>query len=300
MTDASITPEVAEALASTRATAKRYAKNFYYGMRLTPEPKRSALYAVYAWMRAADATGDGPIAVPNDANHVGGDLPQRLAAWEDFREQTVAALHPAAPLPPGDIWTALRYVRQRFDLPGAPLWGMLDGQRDDLTHRGFDDFDGLYVYCTRVASTVGAVCVHLWGHDDDPAVAQLAEYRGVALQLTNIIRDVREDAVRGRLYLPREDLDRFGVTAQAMFDPSEHNAWTRLLRFQVERARSYYEMSAALESHLSPDCRRSSAVIAGVYRALLERIADKPQAVLQRRVRVPGWRKLWLMGSALR
>ncbi|MEM1445595.1 MAG: phytoene/squalene synthase family protein [Planctomycetota bacterium] len=304
MADGSIStptaPQVDAALAHTRAIAKRHAKNFYYGMRLTPEPKRSALYAVYAWMRAADATGDGPVAVPDDDQHVGGDLSRRLAAWEAFREQTVAALNPALPLPNGDVWTALRYVRQRFALPGAPLWGMLDGQRDDLTHRGFDDFDGLYAYCARVASTVGTVCVHLWGHDGDPAVAQLTEYRGIALQLTNIIRDVREDAMRGRLYLPREDLERFNLTPPTMFDPSESETWTRLLRFQIERARSYYEMSDALESHLSPDCRRSSAVIAGVYRALLERIATKPEAVLQRRVRLPGWRKLWLMGSALR
>ncbi|MEM7575980.1 MAG: phytoene/squalene synthase family protein [Planctomycetota bacterium] len=295
-----IPPDVAAALAHTRAIAKRHAKNFYYGMRLTPEPKRSALYAVYAWMRAADATGDGPIAVPNDAQHVGGDLPERLAAWERFRTQTVAALNPDSPLPSGEIWTALRDVRQRFDLPGAPLWGMLDGQRDDLTHRGFDDFDGLYTYCTRVASTVGAVCVHLWGHSGDPAVSQLTEYRGIALQLTNIIRDVREDAMRGRLYLPREDLRRFDVTPESLFATSGDEAWARLLRFQIERARSYYEMSDALESHLSPDCRRSSAVIAGVYRALLERIANNPEAVLQKRVRLPGWRKLWLMRAALR
>lgn len=295
-----MSPEVAASLAYARRVAKRHARNFYYGMRLTPEPKRSALYAVYAWMRAADATGDGPIAVPDDGKHVGGDLSVRLAAWEAFRERTVAALNPEATLPAGDVWPALRYVRGRFGLPAAPLWGMLDGQRDDLTHRGFESFDGLYDYCTRVASTVGTVCVHLWGHDGDPAVAQLTEYRGVALQLTNIVRDVREDAHRGRLYLPREDLRRFGVTPNELFEPDCREAWTRLLRFQIERARSYYEMSAALESHLSADCRRSSAVIAGVYRALLERIAAKPQAVLRHRVRLPGWRKAWLMASAVR
>ncbi len=300
--DPSISPEVAESLAYARRIAKRHARNFYYGMRLTPEPKRSALFAVYAWMRAADATGDGPVAVPDDARHVAGDLPARLAAWEAFRGETIAALNPNAALPKGDMWPALRYVRQRFALPTSPLWGMLDGQRDDLTHRGFDAFEGLYVYCTRVASTVGTVCVHLWGHDGDPAIAQLTQYRGVALQLTNIIRDVREDALRGRLYLPREDLRRFGLAADGLFDPSGggDEAWTRLLRFQVERARSYYEMSAALESHLNVECRRSSAVIAGVYRALLERIARDPSAVLRRRVRLPGWRKLWLAAAALR
>lgn len=293
-------PEVAASLQHARAVAKRHAKNFYFGMRLTPEPQRSALYAVYAWMRLADATGDGPVAVPDDAQHIAPDLPARLAAWEAFRGDTIAALNANAPLPPGDVWPALRWVRQRFGLPTAPLWGMLDGQRDDLTHRGFASFDALYTYCTQVASTVGTVCIHLWGHDGDPAVAQLTEYRGVALQLTNIVRDVREDAVRGRLYLPREDLHRFDLSPAALFEPRANEAVVRLLRFQIERARSYYEMSAALESHLTPESRRSSAVIAGVYRALLERIAADPGAVLRKRVRLPGWKKLWLAGAALR
>ncbi len=296
-----VDPALRESFAHCRAVARREARNFYWGMRLTPEPKRSALYAVYAWMRAADDIGDAPLTRASD-----GEQPRdRSEQLDRFRAETHAALDPSASLPTGPLWPALRHVRSAFDLPFAPLWAMLDGQREDLEAARYDTFEDLYRYCVRVAGTVGEVCVHLWGHDDHPDVPRLVEQRGVALQLTNILRDLGEDARRGRCFLPAEDLIRFEVTANDFAngnaaDLDQQRRMPALMRFEIERAEALFVESAPLEGHLVADCRRSSAVIAGVYRALLDRIAEDPLAVFNQRVRVPTWRKLTVVLAACR
>ena len=275
---------LAASYAHCKAVAKRHARNFYYGMRLTPEPKRSALFAVYAWMRAADQLGDAEAQPTDNA--------QRLETLRRFRDQTRTLYEAPGAVPPGDpMWPAFADVVRRFSLPAEPLHGMLDGQSDDLTGKTYETFDDLYTYCVRVASTVGQVCVHLWGHDDDPAVPRLAEQRGVALQLTNILRDVREDAQRGRCYLPAEDLARFNITPERLGSGEASGNVIELLRFQLDRARGYYDRSAELDRHIDPACRPSSRAIFRVYRALLDTIARDPSAVTRGRVRVSAGRK---------
>ncbi|MEM1108775.1 MAG: phytoene/squalene synthase family protein [Planctomycetota bacterium] len=282
-------PEVVASYDYCRSVARR-AGNFYRGMRLTPEPKRSAIFAIYAWMRQADDLAD---------DHRPGNGVEAAARLAKFEQQTAAAIDASAELPEGQLWPAVRDTVNRYGIPAEYLEAMIDGQRSDLRPVHCQTFDDLYTYCYRVASVVGLTCVKVWGDDGDPAVKQLAEYRGVALQLTNILRDVAEDAQRGRVYLPAEDLARFGVGADRLSDGQGDEAFERLMRFQIERARSYYDMSATLERHLSPDCRSTCWAIMRTYRVLLERIAQRPTQVLTRRVSLPLPTKLAVVAGAV-
>ncbi|MEM6459929.1 MAG: phytoene/squalene synthase family protein [Planctomycetota bacterium] len=281
--------ELQASFAHCHAVARRSAGSFYRGMRLTPQPKRAAIFAVYAWMRAADDLADGEAESQTPRG-------ERL---HDFRRQTEDAIDPARPMPRGPVWPALRDTVRRYGIPADYLETMIDGQRSDLEPVACHDFAALYDYCYRVASVVGLTCIRVWGDDGDPAVRRLAEYRGVALQLTNILRDVAEDAQRGRVYLPAEDLDRFGVTPDDLRDAHATESFGRLMQFQIERARSYYDMSASLERHVAPDCRATCWAIMRTYRVLLERIAQRPDRVLRRRLSLPLRTKLAVVGGAV-
>jgi phytoene synthase len=263
---------------------KRNARNFFYGMKLTPEPKRSAMYAVYAFMRACDDLADDG----------GGSLDQ----LETFATQLDRVLDGNAPgdeLPQYDmLWPAFSQVARDYQLDAPLLHAMLDGQRSDFTTTSIATFDELYQYCYRVASVVGLVCIRIWGHDGDPAVEKLAEQRGIALQITNILRDVVEDADRGRVYLPSEDMDRFGVSRD---DIEQHRAgagFAELIAFEADRARDYYELSAPLEKHLTRSCRGACDAITRIYRGLLDKIIDRPGRVLEERVRLSTPRKIFI------
>ncbi len=254
-------------------------------MKLTREPKRTAIYTLYAWMRAADDAVDDA-ASPAHAR----------VALAAFQQQTEDAL--AGREVQGPIWPAATDMFERYALDPAILREALQGQADDLTLTQIATQRELETYCYRVASTVGLCCVRIWGHDQNPSVDQLATYRGYALQLTNILRDLREDALRGRCYLPEEDLQRFGISREQLAEAEVSDRFDRLMRFQIERARSYYEMSATLESHLHPDGRASCAAMRRVYHALLERIAFAPRRVLIERTRVSKWQKLTIATRA--
>jgi len=284
-----LTPEVVASYEHGRAVARRAAGNFYRGMRLTPEPRRASIFVVYAWMRAADDLAD-------DESAGGADAASKLAK---FREDTDAAIDTTQSLPTGPLWPALRDTVNRYDIPADYLHAMLEGQRSDLQAVACQTFDDLYAYCYRVASVVGLTCVKVWGDDGDPSVTKLAEYRGVALQLTNILRDLAEDAERGRVYLPAEELSRFGVTPAQLRGGRADEAFLRLMQFQLERARSYYEMSATLERHLTADCRSTSWAIMRTYRVLLDRIAEQPGRVLRQRVSLPMHKKLVVIAGAV-
>ena len=283
-------PAVAASLAHCHEVTRTAARNFYYGLRLTPEPRRSALYAVYAFMRACDDLVDAedrPTPAQRDA---------ALARVEAFRSRMAHVLDGGdLPDEPAgqSIWPAFRHVMQAFPIDPAHLHAMLDGQRDDLTTTHYRTFEQLYGYCYRVASVVGLVCVAVWGVTEPaklPDARQLAEYRGIAFQLTNILRDVAEDARRGRVYLPADELAHYGLTerdltaAAAASEPGA--AFDRFMQFQVERARSYYEMSAPLDRMIRADCRATSWALCRIYSRLLGRIAARPRRVLTRRVRL--------------
>lgn len=289
------TPDlVASSLRHCHRLTRENARNFYYGLKLTPEPKRSALYAIYAFMRMADDLVDG------DMSRTREDAGAALERLGEFRRTLDRALEAAADelVPDGEPWHGLRYVVRRYGVNPRHLHLMLDGQRMDLVQRRYATFNELYGYCYRVASVVGFACLDVWGHDGNPGVAQLAEYRGIAFQLTNILRDVVEDARCDRVYLPQEDLQRFGVTDAQLAAAEPSHGLERLMKYQAERARSYYEMSASLERHLEADCRPTSWVMTQIYRGLLERISANPASVLRGRVKLSPVRKLTIAARA--
>ena len=267
----------ARAVAACRAETAARARSFHRAMRLSPEPAFSALCVVYAWMAAADDIADGP--APPGAD--------RAAAAGAFWARTEAVLDGGNP-GCGDLWVALGWVARAFELPRSALRGVVDGQLADLAFEQPATERELDAYCHRVASTVGRVCVAVWG-GDPTRTGRLADARGVALQRTNILRDVAEDALCGRVYLPAEALTRHGVTpgdlAALPPDDAARARVSRLLREQVSLALGWYGRSIGLEARLPRGGRASSAAIGGVYRVLLDRIAADPLAVLEGRVR---------------
>lgn len=282
--------------AATRASleychkvARKRARNFYYGLKLTPEPKRSAVYAIYAFMRACDDMADGAAAPEAAKRNI-----------EDFRAKMQHVLDGDGQggLPDGPIWPAFGYVTRTYSIEPQYLHDMLDAQAIDLVKHRYQHFDELYDYCYKVASVVGQVCIDIWGHDGMSGVRKLAEHRGIALQLTNILRDLAEDARRGRVYLPQEDLERFGYSTSDLMAGRLDERFDRLMRFQIERAWRYYQMSAPLEPHLSADCRPTSWAMMRIYRGLLEQISARPRQVMTQRVRLGSLQKLTIAAHA--
>ena len=288
--------QVARSLDFCRVVTRRRARNFYYGLKLMPEPKRSALYAVYAFMRACDDLVDDGCP----------DLHAGVDRLEQFRDQMRQALDASTTgqLPPGEVWPALRYVCATYPVDHAHLHAMLEGQKYDLQKNRYHSFDQLRDYCYKVAGVVGLVCISIWGHDDNEAAGRMAVERGLALQLTNILRDLVEDAHRNRVYLPDEELHRFGLDAQAfvhmILQRVPDDRFDRLMAFQVERVDRYYRAALPLENRICPDCRSASWAIMQLYRRLLEKIAANPRRVLAQRVRLSRWEKLLLVLAASR
>lgn len=286
-----VDPAVIDSLRHCQHVTRTRARNLYYGLMLAPEPRRSAACCIYAFRCACDDLADGPA--------IGDTAPARLAQLRRDTHQAVQPSSAGVPLPPGMLWPALRYVVETYRIDPARLRSVIDGQRRDLMGHPCATFDDLYTYCSQVGASVGLACLNIWGHDGDPGVPQLAEYRGVAFQLTNILRDLLEDARRGRIYLPREDLDRFGCTVSQIRTGDADANFDRLMVFQIERARSYYQMSESLERHLDPPCRPSSWAMMQIYRELLERIAQSPRRVLTSRIELGPMRKLRIAARAM-
>ncbi|MAE66532.1 MAG: farnesyl-diphosphate farnesyltransferase [Phycisphaeraceae bacterium] len=289
-------------MAHCRDVTRRRARNFYYGLKLTPEPKRSALYAIYAFMRACDDLADEvDIEVPGAAN-------EAIERIERFRARMVEAVDrgPEATLPGGPVWPAFQQVVHRYDVDPAHLHAMLDGQCDDMVRRRYADFEQLRDYCYKVASVVGLMCIDVWGWQDEKDAAvgrEKAADRGIALQLTNILRDVVEDARRDRVYLPADELARFDLDAdelrRQLLSGDVDGRFDDLMGFQLERARSYFHRSNGLERLIQSDCRPTCWSMMRIYRGILDRIEKRPRAVLTRRVRLSGVEKSMIAMSAM-
>jgi 15-cis-phytoene synthase len=257
------------------------AKNFYYGIRLLPGSKRRALCAVYAFARRVDDIGDGSL--PDD---------EKLRRLADARR----SLDEASPDAPDPVLAALGHARARFAIPVDAFGDLIDGVAMDVRGRTFERFSDLEAYCRQVAGSIGRLSVGVFGAAD-PAAMPRADDLGVAMQLTNILRDVREDLGRGRVYLPREDLDRFGCGVDlANASPV---AVGELVRFEVGRARSWFERGRQLLPLLDPRSGSCVSAMAGIYRLILDRIERHPQEVLLRRVSLAPWEKAWVSVRSL-
>jgi phytoene synthase len=277
---------VAEAYARCEEVTRAEAKNFSYGIRLLPPPKRQAMSALYAVARRIDDIGDGT-----------GSAAVKLDALAATRKQLVAiAADPAAA---GDdpILVALADAARRHPLPMSALEELIDGCEMDVNGTTYQTFDDLVGYCRRVAGTVGRLSLAVYGCDDPDTAIPLADALGVALQITNILRDIVEDRdTMGRVYLPGADLDRFGVGADVRGPVDNVVA---LIAFEAARAETYYGEGLGLLPMLDRRSRACTAAMAGIYRRLLVRIQRDPGAVLQTRVSLPAWEKAQVALSGL-
>src|SRR5499425_2169399 len=270
------------------------ARNFSYGIRLLPPAKRQALAAVYAFARRIDDIGDGTLPAP-----------EKLTLLEEARGG-LSALQ-AGDVDDGDeVLVALADAAARFDIPLPAFGELIDGCAADVRGVSYATFDDLLHYCRCVAGSIGRLSLGVFGTGDPGTAVPLADSLGVALQLTNILRDIREDYVNGRVYLPAEDLARFGCTLDA--DPATHPSQGKLpavVEFEADRARSWYAKGLALMPLLDRRSAASAGAMAGIYFRLLEHIAASPAAVLTRRVSLSAREKAGvaarsLAGAALR
>ena len=265
------------------------ARNFAYGIRLLPRPKRRAMAALYAMARRIDDVGDGDWATD-----------RKLAALGDLGT-SIDALEAGEPADPADpVLVGLADAAERYPIPVGVLHEIVEGCRNDVTGTTYETMDDTVRYCRLVAGSVGRLSLGVFGTRDRPrggarrsaasagGPPQLADELGVALQLTNILRDIAEDHAMGRIYLPGEDRDRFGIAAGEWSPPERVGA---LVRHVGEQAAAWFERGLVLLDHLDHRSRACTAAMAGIYRRLLDRIMAHPERPLSTRVRLPAREK---------
>ena len=277
-----VNPSFEQAVAACETITRERAKNFHYGLRLTPPEKRWAMYAVYAWMREADDLVDDPARDPQDRN-------QRLQA---YRDATDAALD-------GQVQTqtpaliALTQAAKQFHLEKKDFHDMLDGQVGDLTPAKFESWPELRKFCYQVAGTVGLVCIRIWGFRGQEAI-KLAVERGIAFQLTNILRDLREDLDSDRCYLPLAEFRAMELTPEMVRAWSEPDRCAEFIRAQCERARAHYDRSAPLDAMIDTACLPTLWAMTEIYKGVLAKIEADPQLAVRGRARLSTLRTVWI------
>ena len=283
---ASTLPSLAEAYEACRRETAEWAKTFYLGTLLMPPAKRRAIWAIYVWCRRTDELMDSPEAMARPVE----ELAARLDAWE----QRTRALFKGEVLDGLDL--VMRDTIERYPQPLQPYLDMIEGMRMDLTTTRYADFDQLYLYCYRVAGTVGLMTQEVMGVDpaytsapwsERPDTSEAAVALGIANQLTNILRDVGEDRARGRIYLPQEDLVRFGYSEAELLDGVLNDSWRELMRFQLARARDWFARSEAGVRWLAPDARWPVWASLRLYRGILDVIEELDYDVFNHRAYVP-------------
>jgi squalene synthase HpnD len=276
-----------EAYRHCERVVRTRARNFAYGIRLLPPAKRRALSAVYAFARRIDDIGDGS-----------GPPAQRLTRLSQAR----AALRRIDRDPVDPELVALRDAARRYPIPIGAFEELIDGCAADVEGMSYERFAGLLAYCRCVAGSIGRLSLGVFGTADPAEAEPLADALGVALQLTNILRDVREDRLAGRVYLPAEDLERFGCTLDLDRDGrfvDEPERLDALIRYEAGRARTWYERGVRLVPLLDRRSAACTAAMAGIYRRLLERIAADPAESLTMRLSLSRWDKTMVAARSL-
>jgi phytoene synthase len=277
---------ISESYAWCEQVARTQAKNFYYSFLLLSAPQRHGMCAIYAFMRYCDDLSDDE------------GIPDRAAAIARWKQDVEQALS-GGPHSDHAVWPAFLDTVDRYKIPHQYFFDMITGVSSDLEPRRIQTFEELYGYCYHVASVVGLTIIHIFGFDDPPGqpgkTLELAEKCGIAFQLTNIIRDVREDAGKQRVYLPAEDFARFGVSADT-FEPQEK--FLEMMRFEGDRAQAYYREAIPLIDLIHPQSRASMRALIGIYSRLLDHIVASNYDVLAKRIRVPTWEKLWVLAKS--
>jgi phytoene synthase len=291
-------PQLVMAYSVCKGITRTSAKNFYYAFLVLPRRKRQALCAVYAFMRRCDDIADDPtLALP--------DRRQKLDTWLD-------ALHRAQQGEPTDdaILLALTDAQRRFAIPAGLLDELAHGTAMDVEQEEnsaqttsapgltiqYRTFQDLRLYCYRVASVVGLVCIHIFEYRD-PAAEPLAERCGLAFQLTNIIRDVKEDASMGRVYLPEEDLAKFQISGSELLTTPDPARFRPVLALEADRAREFYSSGDALIPYVAEDSQPALWVLVTIYRSLLEKIAEKRYDVFTAKISLSTSEKLRILAK---
>jgi phytoene synthase len=267
------------AYAEVERLTRREARNFAYGIMVLPRPKRRAIAAIYAFARRVDDIADGGLP----------ELEKR-AELEELNE----ALE-VQPVGGDPVFVALADARSRYPIPAEALHDLVSGGLQDTRQCRYADFDELHRYCRRVAGAVGVACVAVYGSDE----RERAETLGVALQLINIMRDVREDWELGRVYLPQDELAAYGVAEEDIAAGRVSAEWRALMAFQASRARAYLEEGSALLASLDSRSAACVATFAGLYRATLDRIEARGFDVFDSSVRLSPLTKLRIVGAGL-
>lgn len=271
------------------------AKNFYYGIRLLRPPQRKALSAIYALARRIDDIGDGPASTQEKLNK----LTQMRSLLEIMPAGPASPAGAVGPSSPDDfvlpaeiaddaVLAGVAYASQQFPIPLDAFGDIITGCEWDNTATEYATIDDTVAYCRLVAGSVGRLSLGVFGSDDPAHCSQLADDLGVALQLTNILRDIAEDSAMGRIYLPQEDIQIFGC-ALDLSGPKSQVA--ELVLYEVKRTQEWFQRGFELLGHLDRRSRACVSAMSGIYYSLLRRISKRPEAVLEGRMSVPVWEK---------
>lgn len=263
--------DVDEAYEACAQITRDASTNFYYAFLTLPEEKRRAIYATYAFCRLCDDIVDDPERPDDPATELS-QVRNRLSDAYSGSES-------------GAIWTALADSQKRFGIGQSHYAAVIEGCEMDLTKSRYQTFDDLVDYCKKVASAVGLVCIEVCGYEDQNAVQHAVDL-GIAMQLTNVIRDVAEDAANSRIYLPLDEIERFGYSEKELLAGTVNENFRRLIKFQVGRAREYFERGNQLFPLLDRRSRACPQAMAEVYMSILDKIEDANFDVLSSRVRL--------------
>lgn len=267
-----------------REKTRQEAKNFYYAFMLLPKAKREAIYVAYSFARECDDIVDEPSE----------NKPEQLNVFR----QKVSDCYKEGTEPSNELFLALKDVIQNFSIPEVYFQELIDGMEMDLHHTRYQTFEDLYQYCYRVASVVGLISIYIFRFSDDACIPYAVDL-GIAMQLTNILRDLVEDANRDRIYLPLDELKEYQLSEEFLFQTRDPHSpeFQNLMKFQVERARDYFERSLPLLPYLEEDARVCPKILQKLYQEVLRKIENKQYNVFEKRVRLSSIEKVWLMLS---
>jgi len=265
--------------------ARKQAKNFYYAFTVLPQQKRAAICAVYAFMRFCDdiSDSDNPCHSKIEA----------LNRWRDALDAAVAGDFSSSKIMP-----AFHNAVHSFNIPTEYFHELIDGAEMDLSINRYRTFDDLYKYCYRVASVVGLVCIHIFGFNEEKA-KEYAEYQGIAFQLTNILRDVKEDADRNRIYIPQSDIEAYGYSEIDLVNGVYDDRFRALMKAQVERARDFYHKGSPILGMIDPSSRGGLAAMTDIYSSILNRIESKNYDVFAKRISLTTSEKLAIAARSI-
>jgi 15-cis-phytoene synthase len=295
-----VTVNVDDAYAQCEQITWEQARNFAYGIRLLPKDKRRALAAVYAFARRIDDIGDGELPAAEKSAQLEAARQQVHALVAKVKDNSLPDVDDADP-----VLVALTHAGRTFPVPLEAFTELIDGCLADVNSRAYKTFDDLLWYCRCVAGSIGRLSLGIYGPTQPERQSKLADDLGVALQLTNILRDVREDFLNNRIYLPEQDLERFGIEFAPFGEPEPFPTeamqarFANLVEFEANRAREWYASGLRLLATIDRRSAACTGAMAGIYRRLLERIARNPHAVLEGRMSLPGSEKALVVAEAL-